>query len=406
MRMPSWALSLSSIRALTPRRIRALLWLTGLLALLGATLGWALPARPYEAPWAWISFIGMCIVDDFVLGSPAEATWGELPKVALFAAIIVFRRHPEITLLVAITAAPLGSALKGQSLSTGLTATAQWLLAAVVGAAAFRLVGFEDTGHFVAATVVLLVIYYALGHVLSAWLRSRFTPTSFQAAFAPQHLVVVWLELVGVLLAFAWRTASLQPAALKVADAALVAVAGIVIGALVGQRATWLFRLNTAIPIRPVVVAGVLLLVSLATPSPLSWLLPLALAMVASVWAIRWKVYPIACGALGTICNELVRAFNGGYMPVDGAKLLAGLGRAADTYVLAGPQTRLAWLDDRFALPPPFPGIASAGDILIAIGMAWLVATVMVRRQRRDRRAGPADLATPMAEIPGVEGAA
>ena len=92
MLLPSWASSPSSIRALTPSRIRAVLWMTGLLALLGATVGWALPARPYEAPWAWISFIGMCIVDDFVLGSSAEATWGELPKVALFAAIIDIQR--------------------------------------------------------------------------------------------------------------------------------------------------------------------------------------------------------------------------------------------------------------------------------------------------------------------------
>jgi len=31
-------------------------------------------------------------------------------------------------------------------------------------------------------------------------------------------------------------------------------------------------------------------------------------------------------------------------------------------------------------LPPPFPGIASAGDILIAIGMAWFVAMLMLRQ--------------------------
>jgi len=37
------------------------------------------------------------------------------------------------------------------------------------------------------------------------------------------------------------------------------------------------------------------------------------------------------------------------------------------------------WLDDRFQLPAPFPGIASAGDILIAVGMAWFVATLMLR---------------------------
>ena len=44
--------------------------------------------------------------------------------------------------------------------------------------------------------------------------------------------------------------------------------------------------------------------------------------------------------------------------------------------------TNFAWLDDRFHLPAPFPGIASAGDILIAIAMAWLVASLMLRVPR------------------------
>jgi hypothetical protein len=34
-------------------------------------------------------------------------------------------------------------------------------------------------------------------------------------------------------------------------------------------------------------------------------------------------------------------------------------------------------------LPPPWPGIASAGDILIAIGMAWLIACLIARRRQQ-----------------------
>jgi len=67
-------------------------------------------------------------------------------------------------------------------------------------------------------------------------------------------------------------------------------------------------------------------------------------------------------------------------MPVEGHDVLAAVSRSANTYVLAGPHTNFALLDDRFTLPPPFPGIASAGDILIAIGMAWFVAMLMLRR--------------------------
>jgi len=133
------------------------------------------------------------------------------------------------------------------------------------------------------------------------------------------------------------------------------------------------------IPVRPLVGAGAVLLISALLPSPLSWLLPLGLAVVAGIWAVWRRVWPVACGALGAYCNEIVRAANGGRMPVDGHGVMAELGSRTSTYVLADAHTNFAWLDDRFRLPAPFPGIASAGDILIAIAMAWLVASLMLR---------------------------
>ena len=363
--------------------MRVLLWAAGLAALLAAIAFWVVPAKPYQAPWAWISFIGMCIVDDFLLGSKERARWGELPKITLFAAIIVFRRHPEITVMVALTAAPLGSLLKGQRWSTQLTATSQWVLAAVLGSATFRLVGFGDTSHFVAATAALMIVYYALGPVLSAALRSAWTRSDFWSAFAFQRRVAISLEVVGALLALAWRTSWLQPAALKVADGALVTVAGIFVGFLLGGRASRVLGRDAPIPARPLAAAGAVLLLSQLTPSLLSWLLPLGLAVLAGIWATWRRIYPVACGALGAYCNEIVRAANGGRMPVEGHDVLAAVSSRTDTYVLAGPHTNFAWLDDRFILPAPFPGIASAGDILIAIGMAWFVASLMLRRPRQ-----------------------
>jgi hypothetical protein len=368
------------------------MWLAGFGASLVAVVVWALPARPYEAPWAWISFIGMCIVDDFLLGSGRRATVGQLSKVALLAAVIVFRRHPELTLLIAATAAPVSSWLKGQSWTTGLTTTAQWVLAAVLGAASFRLVGFGDTAHFVAATVVLMAVYYALGPVLSGWLESQFTTRSFGTAFAFHRRLAISLEIAGVLLALAWRTASLQAAALKMADAALVAVVGIAVGVVLGARAPWLFRISTRIPYRPALVAGLILLLSLLAPLPFAWLVPLVLAVLGGIWAVWRRVYPVACTALGAYCNELVRAANAGHMPVEGYhRMLEGFGVPADTYAAAGPTTNFAWLDDRFQLPPPFPGIASAGDILIALGMAWLVAALIARRRAGSTAADSTD---------------
>ena len=369
-------------RVIGPRSIRARLWAAGLLALLVAIVAWFLPALPYQAPWAWISFIGMCIVDDFLLGSREDASWGELPKLALLAAVIVFRRHPEITVLVAAVAAPLGSLLKGQTWMTQLTATAQWVLAAVIGAATFRLIGFGDTPHFLVATAALMAVYFALGPVLSAFMQARLTATDFARAFAGHRRLAIPLELVATGLALAWRTPALEPAALKVADGALVAVAGLFAGYLLGGRSSRVFAAGPPVPVRPLVVAGALLLFSVLTPSPFAWLLPLGLAVVAGIWAVWRRVYPVACGALGAYCNEIVRAANGGFMPVDGHGVLAEVGSRTNTYVLADAHTNFGWLDDRFHLPAPFPGIASAGDILIAIAMAWLIASLMLRAPR------------------------
>jgi hypothetical protein len=311
-------------RHVNARSIRVLLWIGGLAVLFAAIAGWVLPAQPYPAPWAWISFIGMCIVDDFLLGSKEDARWGELPKITLFAAIIVFRRHPEITVLVAVVAAPLGSLLKGQTWSTQLTATAQWIVAAVVGAFTFRLVGFGDTPGFLAATAALMAVYYALGPVLSARLQATLTGTDFRRALSVHRRLAISLLVAGALLALAWRTSWLQPAALKVADGALVTVAGIFMGFLFGGRASRVLAPASPVPVRPLVAAGGILLISGVTPDPFSWLLPLGLAVVAGIWAVWRGIYPIACGALGAYCNEVVRAANGGRMPVEGYDVMGG----------------------------------------------------------------------------------
>ena len=391
-------------RVIGPRSIRARLWAAGLLALLVAVVAWFLPAQPYQAPWAWISFIGMCIVDDFLLGSREDASWGELPKIALLAAVIVFRRHPEITVLVVVVAAPLGSLLKGQSWMTQLTATAQWVLAAVIGAMAFRLVGFGDTPHFVAATAALMVVYFALGPLLSAFVEAGLTATDFPRAFAAHRKLAVPLELTAVGLALAWRTPSLETAALKVADGALVAVAGLFAGYLLGGRSSRVFAGGAPVPLRPLLAAGAVLLISGLMPLPLSWLIPLGLAVVAGIWAVWRRIWPVACGALGAYCNEIVRAANDGRMPVDGQGVIADLGNRANAYVVAEAHTNFAWLDDRFHLPAPFPGIASAGDILIAIAMAWLIASLMLRRPPEGLSEQATDDAT--APAAGAEAAA
>jgi Family of unknown function (DUF5317) len=370
------------LHRLSARSIRALLWGAGLVALLAAIAAWLGPAQPYQAPWVWISFIGMCMVDDFVFGSKEQDAWSELPKVALLAAVIVFRRHPELTVLVAFIAAPMASLVKGQAWLTQVTATAQWVLAAVFGAATFRLIGFADTPHFIGATAALMAVYYLTGPVLSAAIQARESGMDFRYAFHINRRLFLTMEVAGVLLALAWRTPGLEPVALKIADGVLVTLAGILVGYLLGGRVSFLLR-DTSFPARPLLAIGGLLVLSEFTPGTLSWLLPMGAAVGVGIWGVWRRAYPVVCGALGAYCNELVRAANGGRMPVDGPGVLASVSSHANTYVLASAHTNFAWLDDRFSLPVPFPGIASAGDLLIAVALAWLVASMMFDRQRR-----------------------
>src|SRR5207245_11769831 len=169
-------------------------------------------------------------------------------------------------------------------------------VAAGTGAAPFRRVGFGATPHFVAATAALMVVYFALGPVLSAVLEARLTTTAFARAFAGHRRLAIPLELTAVGLALAWRTPTLEPAALKVADGALVTVAGLFAGYLLGGRSSRVFAGGVPVPLRPLLAAGAVLLVSALIPSPLAWLLPLGLAVVAGIWAVRRRVWPVACG--------------------------------------------------------------------------------------------------------------
>jgi hypothetical protein len=104
---------------------------------------------------------------------------------------------------------------------------------------------------------------------------------------------------------------------------------------------------------------------------------------------------------LGAASNLAAIVANGGFMPA-GAAAMAALGRSEATIysnsaVIANPA--LEPLTDIFALPPwlPFANIFSVGDMLIAVGVAWVVVAAMRRPAPaaipvtiRDQVAGPA----------------
>jgi hypothetical protein len=139
-----------------------------------------------------------------------------------------------------------------------------------------------------------------------------------------------------------------------------------------------------------VVVGGVLLVASTRVPNTISATLAAAGLVALGIWVLRHRAYHGACLVLGGLCNEIARAANGGRMPVETADLpsalrndFAGLTRDSPTYLVAGPGTALRWLADRFPVPV-FPGVASFGDILVAIGIVWLAAALTMAHPSAD----------------------
>lgn len=94
---------------------------------------------------------------------------------------------------------------------------------------------------------------------------------------------------------------------------------------------------------------------------------------------------PVACFGAGVISNTLAIVVNGGLMPATrGALHLAGITEASGHHnnsEVAGAATHLRFLVDVFALPHavPLANVFSVGDVLIAVGLAWLIATGMRR---------------------------
>lgn len=98
-------------------------------------------------------------------------------------------------------------------------------------------------------------------------------------------------------------------------------------------------------------------------------------------WRAGALVWPWRVAALGVGLNTLVVALNGGHMPQspEAALLVWGASHIDPTRLQnvtsMGADTRLAWLGDVFAEPTwlPRPNVVSAGDVLLALGIAsWV----------------------------------
>lgn len=111
------------------------------------------------------------------------------------------------------------------------------------------------------------------------------------------------------------------------------------------------------------------------------------LLLLALVWR-NWQVAAVRIVGLGVICNLLVVAANGGFMPITPEALVqinpgSTLGQwpvgvhygYSKDIILLREVVRLWILSDVLVIPPPFPWPAafSLGDLLIAAGIIALL---------------------------------
>lgn len=164
---------------------------------------------------------------------------------------------------------------------------------------------------------------------------------------------------------------------------------GIVVGFLLGGRAGGLQELRFRWA--PLALGGLVAQVLLFTETggrlagdavPALYVASTAAVFVAVARNLRMPGMPIV--ALGAILNLAAIISNGGRMPADiGALRLAGFdgpGDYTNSVVLADPALRP--LTDIYALPAGFPSanVFSVGDVLIAVGIAAVIALAMRRR--------------------------
>jgi len=181
----------------------------------------------------------------------------------------------------------------------------------------------------------------------------------------------------------------------------MVLVLGIAAGWLGGLVRSWI----TGLPFRVPEFSKVWLVPTAVLPQLLIFQIPFTagwfsdtwaagvlvvsqLTLLAFIWFNRHLVGMRILG-IGLILNLLVITLNGGLMPITPETAMALYpdvppsvwqigtrpGRSKNILLLAG-HTRLAWLSDSILLPAWFPWTRalSPGDLLIVLGVFWLLA--------------------------------
>lgn len=352
--------------------ISAAIWAGGVAALLGMVAYSQATATPYPTSWPWITFAAMAVLEQALIAPAADGSAPVVP-IVLVAAAIMFRKHPDITAIVTVAAGLAGGFLARLPWRALVTRCAWLLLFGATGTACFRVVGYDDTPHFLAATAALVLLYVGGTVAIN---RSGARPLRGLAA-----------AVLGSLLALAWRTPATGPFMLRLGEVAILALIGMTIGFAMDGRPQDLLQRRVHLRGMPVlaIVGGLGLVVSTRVTGQTSTLLAVAGIALIGLHALMNRWFPVACMLLGAMGNEVARLANGGRMPVDTTSLppsvvdeLGNLGQTS-TYQAANAGTHLVWLADRFPLTP-FPGVASAGDAVIALGIIWIFSSLTSAR--------------------------
>jgi hypothetical protein len=160
-------------------------------------------------------------------------------------------------------------------------------------------------------------------------------------------------------------------------------VAGLLAGGRLGNLSGLRFRWGA------VAVGGLLVQAVLFTPAgealagafvPAIYLASTLAVFGAVLRNLRLPGLPLV--ALGSLSNLAAIVANGGSMPASAAALVAaGLETVDHANSVVLPNPALAPLTDVFAIPAgvPFANVFSVGDVLIFVGIAWLIAAAMRR---------------------------
>jgi HD-GYP domain-containing protein (c-di-GMP phosphodiesterase class II) len=191
------------------RLVLAVIWTTGALTLAWTVLRPLAQHGPPTLSWQIAAFIVFATVAElfpvkFEIGG-YEIT---VSTVFLIAAILTFHGAVEQVVLIGLASAAIANLVARKPWFKACTNLAIVVLVMGPSSVVFDLIGTRDLPHTVAATTVLLILYFVLDTVPMTWLLSSLDERPFKVTYLANYQGVFLehfgIELFGVLFAIIW----------------------------------------------------------------------------------------------------------------------------------------------------------------------------------------------------------